>query len=255
MLWQRGPHELWATTTTKEKLKALDKIAAEAILLDGSQQDLLTKTLSACDGIIISVAPGKDQSYLNTYLQTAHHIKISLSERTVPFYILYTSSTSVYGDQKGNAVDENTPLNPLTENSRILSETESVYLSCQSAVVDVCIFRLGGIYGPNRELTNRAKWMTGRDLPGSGNFPTNHSHRDDIVKAIDFALEKRLTGIYNIVGDEHPTRQELYVTLCSQQNLPPPKWTGSGPSLHGTNAIVSNAKIKKQGFFFTEKIF
>src|SRR5205085_6200425 len=57
--------------------------------------------------------------------------------------IVFTSSTSVYGQRDGSWVDENSPAEPGTAKGEILREAEEIVLAH-----DGIVLRLGGIYGP-----------------------------------------------------------------------------------------------------------
>ena len=172
--------EFTATTTSKQKTPGIKALGASPLLLQGEQ--ITEETLSSFDGIIVLVAPkeGSLDSYKKTYIGTAKAIKQSLKKRDKPFYLLQASSTGVHAS---------------TEKGKILQEAEDLYKSASSSFVKVCILRLGGIYGPERDLLTRAKILSGKTLPGSGDTPTNHIHLDDIVRAIAFALKKDLLAL------------------------------------------------------------
>jgi nucleoside-diphosphate-sugar epimerase len=105
---------------------------------------------------------------------------------------------------------------------------------------------LGGIYGPGRELAERAKRLSGKEMAGSGEEPTNHIHLEDIIGGILYSLEHRLIGIYNLVNNLHPTRKKLYSDLCKMQQLPCPIWKGEKVPYKGYT--VSNKKIVEAGY-------
>jgi len=112
--------------------------------------------------------------------------------------LIYTGSYAVYGDREGAWVDEASPVAPANPNGHSC-ETEQVLLSASSDDMSVCILRLGGIYGPRRELVKIFGRVAGTIRPGNGEDATNWIHLDDIVAAIKFARQHRLQGIYNLV--------------------------------------------------------
>ncbi|MCH9627931.1 MAG: hypothetical protein S4CHLAM2_15800 [Chlamydiales bacterium] len=238
--WDRPEDRFIALTTTPEKQAPLEKIPRVEKVMIGSFDGVL----DSCQGLIICVAPKVGSSYESTYLETAERVQHLVKERTKPLYIVYTSSTSVYGKQTEQWIDEATPPLPQSPEGKILLATEQTYLACASDAVTVCILRLGGIYGPGRELKARAARLSGKELPGSGTQPTNHSHVDEIIHAIEFCFTHQLEGIYNLVADAHPTREELYSELCTE----PPTWNPNNLSMHGSNSSVSNEKIKQTGY-------
>lgn len=240
--FQRQPYSLFITTTQAERIETLAPYG-KVLLLD--QDRALDDLIQSCDAMIVLVAPKHSQSYEETYLNTAKQIHASLQGRKTPFYLLYTSSTSVCEGIHAPWVTEEMPLGPKSENAKILLATEQLYQQCNA---NVCILRLGGIYGPGRELDKRARIFSGKEIPGSGEEPTNHIHLSDIVDAIAFSLEHSLTGVYHLVNDDHRTRKEIYSTLCTQLHIPLPIWNPNLPQNRNGGYKVSNQKIKSSGF-------
>ncbi len=111
----------------------------------------------------------------------------------------------------------------------------------QKLPIDVCIMRCAGIFGPGREIEKRKKPV----MPGTGNEVTNHIHVDDIARAFVFAIEKHLTGTFNLCNDDHPTRKALYGDVSFDPSQPVP---------HGCNQIADNSRIKELGFSFQHSL-
>ena len=239
---QTRDYQIYITTTQEKRVDELKSLGKEVFIINDKTdfRDLILP----CDGMIVLVAPGQLKSYEETYLNTAQKIASTLKDRKKPFFLLYTSSTSVCEGVQEDWITEGTPLNPISENGKILLKTEQIYLE---SGVEACILRLGGIYGPNRTLLDRAKRFSGKIMNSSGDEPTNHIHLDDILRAILFCLDHTLKGVYHLVNDDHRTRKVLYTSLCQIAHLQPPIWS-SMTSHKGYK--VSNSKIKKAGFSF-----
>ncbi len=127
----------------------------------------------------------------------------------------------------------------------ILIETEKTLLESRTTHKHVCVFRLGEIIGPGREVASRLKSRAGKPFPGTGENFTNFSHLSTIVKGLNCALENHLDGIYNLCEDLHLPRKELYDALCKELDLPQTLWDPSQFSHHAGNKRVSSAKIKQ----------
>lgn len=250
--WQGAEDCFFATTTTEGKLQKVQKQpnVEKAYLIKITETTDLKFAFDKCDAAIITIAPKNESTYKETYLDSAIAISKGLKDRTDPLFLLYTSSTSVYGNHDGAVVDETSVRKPLSKNGQILSEVEDVFLSCSSPNIEVCILRLGGIYGPMRTLDKRARNMSNKNLSGFGTEVTNHIHLEDITHAIQFCMKDRLNGIYNLVGDDHPSRQMLYEQISSELKIPPPFWDDNLDSIGISNATVSNKKIKACGYIF-----
>ncbi|MBU7583227.1 MAG: SDR family oxidoreductase [Nostoc sp. TH1S01] len=237
-----------ATTTTPERIPELQTVAQKVVIAKGNDAETLQSVLQHQDVVLLSVGAKGANLYEETYLETAKTLGAILPNLPNIRQIIYTGSYSVYGDRNGATVDEDTLVEPTHASGIILRETEKVLLSAASEKLHVCILRLGGIYGNNRELIKIFSRASGTTRPGNGEDITNWIHLDDIVGAIEFARQNRLHGIYNLVDDAHLTSRELLDTLFAKHNLPTVQWDSSEKSNRPYNAKVSNQKIKDAGY-------
>lgn len=250
-LWNKKGYHVTATTRRAERLADLAKVAQKTQILKGDDEEGLASLIAANDVIIVTIAADRADQYENAYLHTAQQFRSLALEMETPRRLIYTSSSSVYGDHHGLWVDETAPLHASSEPGKILIQSEKTYLSLADCGWNVCILRLAEIYGPEREISRRVKHAEGYKLPGSGEQYTNMVHKTDVAAALDYALRYRLEGIYNVVDDEHPTRRELYNKIIERENLPPLEWDPGLFSMHSGNKRVSNHKIKSEGFVFS----
>jgi nucleoside-diphosphate-sugar epimerase len=240
-----------ATTTTSERVSELQAVAEKVVLVQGNDAENLKSVLHNQDVVLLSVAPKQANAYEETYLNTAK-ILVSVIKETSVKQLIYTGTFSVYGDQKGMLVDEETPVAPITENAKILNETEQILLSASSEKLHVCILRLGGIYGRDRELVKIYSRVPGTTRPGNGEEPANWIHLDDIVASIEFARQHRLQGIYNLTDDENLTNRQVIERVLEEHYLPKVIWDSSLNSNRPYHVKVSNQKIKDAGYKFIQ---
>lgn len=237
-------HHVTGTTRHPDKAAHLQPYVDQVLIWN----DKTPKTfLDGFDVVLLSAAPDSTSNYEETYLKNAEKIAQAAAFSSTTQQILYTSSTSIYGDCNGAQVTEETSPAPKNRQGEILLATETALL--QSSV-PCCILRLGEIIGPGRELSERLAKMQGTPLPGTGENRVNLSPLEDIVNALLFAMENRLSGIYNVVADFHPTRKELYLEIAKKKGLKDPVWDPALPSLHGGNRIVSSQKLLDAHFAF-----
>ncbi len=236
------------TTTSPERVPALQSVSQRVVVTCGNNLDNLKLVLQNQDVVLLSVGAKDGEVYEETYLQTAQALVSSLQHIKSVKQLIYTGSYAVYGDRNGVWVDEETPLAPANLNAQILRKTEDILLSASNENLRVCIFRLGGIYGTARELIKIFGRYSGATRPGNGEDITNWIHLDDIVGAIEFARQHRLQGIYNLVDDAHLTSREVLDRLFEKHNLPKVKWDTSVKSTRPYNAWVSNEKLKEAGY-------
>lgn len=255
-LWRNSRHTVFGTTTRSENLTNLSTLVDHAIYLNDPQNQL-NSLVSEIDALLICVAPHSHsiEAYEATYLNTAKLIYQALEHTSKKLQIIYTSSTSVYGDSEGAWVTEENNKPSLSPYASILHETEKTLEACRTKGHLVCIFRLGEITGPGREIQKRLKNLAGKELPGTGDNFTNIIHQKDIVEALNFALKHQLDGTFNLCNDLHIRRKELYLYLAEKYHFPLPKWNPQVSSIHGGNKKVSNEKLKNLGFQFLYPLY
>lgn len=249
-IWSKKGHHVTATTRSAERLDELSKCAQKSQILKGNDEEELIPLIANNDVILITIAADSPDQYESAYLQTAQLFRHLALEMDLPRHLIYTSSTSVYGDHHGRWVDEESELLEKGDQGKILIESEKAYLSLQELGWHVCILRLAEIYGPGRELSRRVKQLETHALPGTGDSYTNMIHKTDCAHAIDYSFRHNLEGLFNLADDDHPTRQELYSQISRKFSLPEVKWDPTHKPLHSGNKRVSNHKIKSEGFIF-----
>ena len=197
------------------------------------------------DAVILCASSrgGGAETYRRIYLGGARN----LLNRFDGARMLFTSSTSVYGQDDGSWVTEESQTKPARETGRILLETEELVLG-----QDGIVARLAGIYGPGRSAL-LTKFLAGKatiDL-GHDRF-VNQIHRDDIAAALFLLLERpsQARGIYNVVDDRPILQSECYRWLAERLNRPvPPLGKSASSSKRGaTNKRVSNTKLRGFGW-------
>ncbi len=159
--------------------------------------------------------------------------------------LLFTSSTSVYGQTDGSWVDESSPAEPQSETSQILRESENLVLDEGGIVA-----RLAGIYGPNRCVPLRKLFQGIAILEGEGERVMNQIHRDDAVSALKVLADRASGGVFNVVDNEPVTQREWYSWVCAEVGRPLPPFgpRDSNRKRGWTNKRVSNRKLCEAGW-------
>lgn len=249
--WQQRGHTVTGTTTSALRIPELEPITTRVEVLAGNDPEALQSVVREQDTVVLSVAPtgvraADSNTYAQTYLETAKTLVKALNQSSRVKQLIYLSSCSVYGDHQGDWVDESTSLVPHDDRSRVLQATEEVLL--QGTQCRTSILRLGGIYGPGRELVNMFAGLSGMTLPGKGDRFSNWIHLDDIVTGIEFARANQLQGIYNLVDDSQLTIRQLIELVCARYSLPGVFWDASQLNASRRASLrVSNQKIKDAG--------
>ncbi|QQY08309.1 MAG: NAD-dependent epimerase/dehydratase family protein [Candidatus Xiphinematobacter sp.] len=156
---------------------------------------------------------GGAEAYQALYLQGSCNVSKVLR----PKKILFASSTSLYAQEDGEIVDEQSPAEPKHLAGKILLEAENAILRTGGTVA-----RLAGIYGPARSVLMK-RFLTGQArLEGDGQRWINQIHREDAARALVCLLHAP-EGIYNVC-DCRPARQcEIYQWLADFFQMPLPR--------------------------------
>jgi len=192
-----------------------------------------------CEAIVHCASSGRGgaDAYRAVYLGGARH----LLEALAPQHLLFTSSTSVYGQNDGTWVTEESPAVPDRETGQILRETEDLVLASGG-----CNARLAGIYGPGRSVLLK-KFLTGEAvIEGDGSRWVNQVHRDDIATALALLVERRATGTFNVADDTPLSQRDIYTWLAAHfsRELPPTGPIDTHRKRGVTSKRVSNTKLR-----------
>lgn len=257
--WKNQGHYVTVTTTREARVAELSSQFDRVVVMRGSDKEPMQNALPEQDAVLLSVAGGmveKDgkvvldaEAYTDTYLGTAKNLVDALHSAPFVKHIIFPSSTSAYGD--GNSKDmvtEDDPVNPLSIFQTIYVAAEKVLLSAENEDRKVCILRTGNIYGIGRELKTQAMAMAGKTVPLDGDAGVMIVHRDDVVRAADFAIQQDLSGIYNLVNDIVDSKSEFFGRICDREGFESITWAPFGKGVKNT----SNAKIKAAGFTFAD---
>jgi nucleoside-diphosphate-sugar epimerase len=191
----------------------------------------------------VSSRGGDEEQYRRLYFEGAKNLLLAFPRAT----LLFTSSTSVYAQIDGSAVDEGSPAEPRHERGKILRETEELVLAADGIVA-----RLGGIHGPHRSFF-LSRLLEGRTPPEGNDRLINQIHRDDIVTALLLLADRRADcqgEIFNLVADEPVKASAAYEWLGTQLKMPlVSDAADAGQRKRGdSNKQVSNRKLRALGW-------
>jgi nucleoside-diphosphate-sugar epimerase len=153
------------------------------------------------------------------------------SQTFQPERLIYISSTSVYGQDDGEEIDEDSPTEPTRENGQVCLDAEN--LIRQQSEIPWNILRLSGIYGPGRLLARKEKLMSREPLRGNPAGWLNLIHVDDAVQAVlKCEAHPEATNEVFLISDDRPiVRKEYYSLLAEQFEAPAPLFSGGSSGL------------------------
>ncbi|HEI8865659.1 SDR family oxidoreductase [Serratia sp. AKBS12] len=152
--------------------------------------------------------------------------------------IIFTSSTSVYGDYPGT-LREGSPIAPVSASGRVLAELERWLHELPNTSVD--ILRLAGLVGAER---HPGRFLAGKVEVKGGSLGVNLVHQDDVIAAIQLLLRLPTGGhVYNLCAPGHPIKREFYPALAERLQLPPPQFADEAPQ---EGRLVDGSRICKE---------
>ena len=257
---QQG-HEVRVTTTRADRAADLASVCHRVVVTKGSDVAGMQDLIQDADAVILTMAGGlgiKDGkpfmdpvAYRDSYVGTADGLTGALSAAPKLRQIVFCSSLNAYGDAHGaTPVTEATVPNAASPAAQVFIETEQKLAALESGTRKVCNFRTGTIYGPGREHRNELRHIAGKQIPFDGKSDAMLIHRDDVVRAIAFAIENRLSGLYNLFNDIPQNKEDFFASVARREGLEPVTWLGVVKGPKG----VGNAKIKGAGFTFADPV-
>jgi len=196
--------KLTTTSRNKSSKENFKGINYNSYQFDGNKFDNnLLVELKKADHILVSVPPEKQEDLVvKNFSKFIENTKVN--------WITYLSSTSVYGDHKGEWVNENSETNPTSFNGISRLKAENSWLSLQmNKNLSVQIFRLSGIYSNEKNVLVRLKLGTAKLINKKDHY-LSRIHVQDIANILFQSLSKFKSGeIYNLADDKPSSSEDI----------------------------------------------
>jgi nucleoside-diphosphate-sugar epimerase len=246
-------HEVVGLRRSTHAADELKSAGIQPLRADISQLAELNKLPADFDWVVNCVAAGGGgaENYRRVYFEGMRNLVEWLSAAPLKKFV-YTSSTSVYGQNDGSVVTEQSPAEPAADTAKMLVETENVLrTAAQTRNFPAIILRVAGIYGPARGHLFRQFLRGEARLDGGGARWLNMIHRDDVIGCVIAALKNGKPGEIHNAADDAPVSQlEFFQWLAAELNRPMPAGVPAESDeirKRGvTNKRVSNAKLKAE---------
>jgi len=247
-------HEVWGMRRNPDALPpGVHRLAAD--LRDPASLDALPPALDYV-AYTATADASTDEAYRAAYVDGPRNLLAALARQGQrPRRVVFTSSTSVYAQQHGEWVDEDSPTEPASFTGRRMLEGERVFLGGPFAATAL---RLGGIYGPGRaSLVEKVR--TGKAECAPGPSWSNRIHRDDAAGALRhvFSLEGA-ASVYLCVDREPGDLCNIQRWLARRLGaLEPRVATDSSdtPRRTRSNKRCSSARLAASGYTFRYPTF
>ena len=195
---------LTITSRSKSSKESFNGINYNSYLFNSEIFDSkLVTELKEADHILISIPPrNQEDLVVRNFLKCIEDSKVK--------WITYLSATSVYGDHKGEWVDEKSETKPTSPNGIARLKAENLWISKKiSKNLPIQIFRLSGIYSNEKNILVRLKLGAAR-LVNKNDHYFSRIHVEDIANLLFESLSKFKSGeIYNLADDKPSSSEEL----------------------------------------------
>ena len=179
-------------------------------------------------------------SYRAVYVDALAHLLEAMPDTR---RVVFVSSTAVYGDHGGALIDESASCVPVAFNGQALLAAESVLLASGR---DALVLRLGGIYGPGRDMLLRRVLGAQPLVDHMPPLYSNRIHVDDAANALVHLVERAVTGIVNIVDDAPVAQADVLDWLADSLGVS--RLSRVSGAAVAENKRVSNARLRGLGF-------
>lgn len=133
-------------------------------------------------------------------------------------WIGYLSTTGVYGDRRGDWVDETSALNPSGARGERRLNAERAWLSLKQPAH---LFRLAGIYGPGSSALDSVREGRARRVVKAGQV-FSRIHVDDIVAVLAASIARPRPGTaYNVCDDDPAPPADVIAYACELLKVTP----------------------------------
>ena len=231
---------LSTTSRSKSSTETFKDINYKSYLFNNEKfdQHLITK-LKEADHILVSIPPeNQEDLVVKNFSKLLESSKIK--------WITYLSATSVYGDHKGEWVNENSKTNPISIKGIARLKAENTWLSLEkNNKLPVQIFRLSGIYSNEKNILVHLKSGDVK-LINKKNHYFSRIHVDDIANILFKSLSKFKPGeIYNLADDKPSSSKEIALYGAKILNIEVDKIKSEMlKNFNNESKKVSNKKVK-----------
>ncbi|MFQ5574617.1 MAG: NAD-dependent epimerase/dehydratase family protein [Terriglobia bacterium] len=223
--------------------------ASVYIAADLSEPESFAGSLTGVSQVFFMPSPdsGSAEAYEKVYGRGLETVLTMIGESQTPPPLVLVSSSSVYGEDGGQWVDEATPVHPAKETGVVVARAEK---QVWAANPENTVMRFSGIYGPGREgLIDRVR--LGQRVQFGPPYYTNRVHRDDCAGALRFLFRKRNAGelvdpLYVATDSTPAPKWEVFDWLARAVHVPPPE-KGIKPGA-AQNKRLTNKRLLDAGY-------
>ncbi|MEQ8849757.1 NAD-dependent epimerase/dehydratase family protein [Botrimarina sp.] len=241
--WRAGGDRVIAVTRSSERADRLAEEGLEPLVADVTAPESL-RGLPTADTLLYAV--GYDRSAAASILEVyAAGLQNVLAAAPNAGRIIYISTTGVYGDARGDWVDEATPANPSRDGGKASLAAEQTLHSGGRRDRGVTL-RLAGIYGPGR-LPYADALRRGEPIAAPQTGWLNLIHVDDAASAVLAAAQASAPPSVVCVSDgSPPQRSDYYAEAARLLGAPPPRFVEPEPGSPRAARAAADKRVRNR---------
>ncbi|MCW8986513.1 MAG: SDR family oxidoreductase [Gammaproteobacteria bacterium] len=218
-IWKNAAKSVFALARTEESIDTFRQQHLFTCQADLDDFQSL-KDIPSRQSLLYYFAPPPAKGHVDTRMA---NFLASMEKETFPAHLVYISTSGVYGDQGGELINEDSPVNPTADRAkRRYNAEQQLRTWSKQTSVPITILRVGGIYGPGRLPLQRLKDqipMLHEELSPQ----TNRIHADDLAQVCVAAAADKAEGeIYNVSDGTNSNMTEYFNTIADYCDLPRP---------------------------------
>lgn len=243
-LWRQGGQTVHALTRSEARAEEFRRQGWQPVLGDLTQTESLPRFTNV-DTLVLAVGLDRRAGHTQRQVYVEGLANLMAACPEPPRRVISVSSTSVYGQEAGEWVDEDSATQPQAENGQVCVEAERLL---QDRWPHAQIVRSAGIYGPGRLIARVEQLRAGTPLSGRPDAWLNLVHVDDLATAVLAVADRAPAGSIWLAVDNRPlTRREFYLALTRQVGAPEPTFAeGDTRVTGGINKRCSNRRLREE---------
>ncbi|MGA9238763.1 NAD(P)-binding domain-containing protein [Robiginitalea sp.] len=243
-------HRVRGSTTREEKIDSLSEKGIEAFVLrlgDHEIEGNPEEFLKGLDCLVLNIPPGIRRDPKADFISRIRLMETYLQKAAIP-HLVFVSSTSVYGTSQGSVTEADQPL-PDSQTGEKLLVAEKILLGNKARITQ--ILRPGGLIGADRHPVFT---LSGRNINSDGSERVNLIRQEDLIGVLEALIANPdLSGTFNAVFPEHPSKREYYTKEATHFGIAPPVYTDNPAHLKGKK--ISCPAFKALGYSFAHSIW
>jgi len=138
-------------------------------------------------------------------------------------FLVYVSGLGAFGDTGEKIIDENSPLNPNTDYTKIRLEAQQfLEKKCKDNSIHFSVAYLGEVYGDGgwftSQIVNRLKKGSFR-MPKGGEYYRCFVHVDDVVNSLIAIAENQAHDQFFVITDSNPVLFKDFINFTSEDAI------------------------------------